>query len=470
MSKVEVNTVEPQCGTTLTLGGSGDTVALGSGASQTGFGRTGTVDWQTASIKTTGFTAVSGNGYFCNTSGGAFTATLPASPTAGDIVAVSDYTRTFNTYNLTIGRNSKPIGGVALDSILTVDGQSATFVFVDDTEGWINIQETETSLTGTSFMIATGGTPCSGAIVCTNYKQHTFTGPGTFCVSQISNATDNNAVAYTVVAGGGGGGGGGVCGAQGGGGGGGAGGFREGRSPITPYTASPLVAPTGITVTASAYPITVGGGGCGTNGAPQGGSGSTSTFSTIDSAGGGGGGSAFGYSPYQPSPGSTGDGLNGGSGGGGGISDNVSCGNGGAGDTPNVTPDQGFDGGDANPGSVTPPFGNYEGAGGGGATAVGGNFTGPGTGPPAGHGGAGATSSINATPTARAGGGGGGGPCSQGGTGGGGAGGAGVGVPDNNGIAGTVNTGGGGGGANNKAPAIGGNGGSGVVIIRYKFQ
>ena len=46
MSKIEVNTVEPQCGTTLTLGASGDTVTLGSGASQSGFGRTGTVDWQ----------------------------------------------------------------------------------------------------------------------------------------------------------------------------------------------------------------------------------------------------------------------------------------------------------------------------------------------------------------------------------------------------------------------------------------
>ena len=36
----------------LLLGGPGDTVALASGASQTGFGRTGTVDWQTGSIKT----------------------------------------------------------------------------------------------------------------------------------------------------------------------------------------------------------------------------------------------------------------------------------------------------------------------------------------------------------------------------------------------------------------------------------
>ena len=77
MSKIEVNTVAPQCGTTLTLGESGDTVTLGAGASQSGFGRTGTVDWQTGSIKTATFTATNGEGYFCNTSGGAFTVNLP---------------------------------------------------------------------------------------------------------------------------------------------------------------------------------------------------------------------------------------------------------------------------------------------------------------------------------------------------------------------------------------------------------
>ena len=104
MSKIEVNTVEPQCGTTLTLGGSGDTVTLGSGASQTGFGRTGTVDWQTGSIKTTTFTAANGEGYFANTSGGAFTMNLPAG-SAGNIVSVVDYTNTFQDNKLTITPN-----------------------------------------------------------------------------------------------------------------------------------------------------------------------------------------------------------------------------------------------------------------------------------------------------------------------------------------------------------------------------
>ena len=111
MSKIEVNTIEPQCGTTLTLGASGDTVALASGASQSGFGRSGSVDWQTTP-KTTTFTAVNGEGYFIN-SGSAITANLPAG-SAGAIVAFSDYARNFSTYNLTITQNgSEKIGGNA---------------------------------------------------------------------------------------------------------------------------------------------------------------------------------------------------------------------------------------------------------------------------------------------------------------------------------------------------------------------
>ena len=112
MSKIEVDAITQQSGSTLTVGGGasktvvadattvtlgrcGGTVALASGATQTGFGRTGTVDWQTGSIKTTTFTAVNGQGFFADTSSGAFTMNLPAG-TAGNIVSVVDYTNTFN--------------------------------------------------------------------------------------------------------------------------------------------------------------------------------------------------------------------------------------------------------------------------------------------------------------------------------------------------------------------------------------
>jgi|9_EtaG_2_1085328.scaffolds.fasta_scaffold09146_3 hypothetical protein len=457
-STIKVNNIQNQCGAniinensnTITLGASGDTIALASGASQTGFGREGSVDWQTSSIKTATFTATSGEGYFCNTSGGAFTVNLPAG-SAGAIVSLADYTRTFATNNLTVSPNgSEKIGGVAGDAKLNVNGQSATFVYVDATEGWINTQETQTSQTGlTGFIMASGGTETESG----DFKIHTFTGPGTFQVTAISCTAANNTVGYQVV----GGGGGGTSSPSLRAGGGGAGGFREGRNvPVDNFTASPLVAnaPTNaVTVTATSFPITVGGGGAAATG------GANSTFSTITSAGGGKGGE--GQKSSNPEM----LGGNGGSGGGGGSGNG--CGNfttGGTGNTPPVSPSQGNNGGGA-----SHTYGAWAGGGGGGgASAVGGTATAypsPGPSASAGVGGAGVSSSITGSSIARAGGGGGGGtscgaPTVAGGTGGGGSGQSGGGGSS---TAGTANTGGGGGGG-------GSAGGSGIVIIRYKFK
>ena len=115
MSEIKVNKIIPRsnCGT-VTLGDSGDTIALGSGASQTGFGRTGTVNWQTT-IKTANFTASDGEGYFVNTTSGEITMNLPAG-TAGSSIAVADYAGTFQNNALTISPNgSQKIGGVSAD-------------------------------------------------------------------------------------------------------------------------------------------------------------------------------------------------------------------------------------------------------------------------------------------------------------------------------------------------------------------
>src|SRR6056300_61891 len=165
-----------QCGTTITLGASGDTINLASGASQTGFGRTGTVDWDTTP-KTATFSAVSGNGYFCNTSGGAFTVNLPAG-SAGAIVSLADYAATWQTNTLTVSPNgTEKIGSVNADVSLTTEGQSVTFVYVDSTQGWINTMDSTSNVRGNEFITATGGT----ITTCGNCKIHTFTGPGTFC-------------------------------------------------------------------------------------------------------------------------------------------------------------------------------------------------------------------------------------------------------------------------------------------------
>ena len=136
MSKIEVNTVDVQCGSTLTLGSSGKTVTLGTGASQSGFGRTGTVDWCTTA-KTSPFTGVSGKGYFVNTTSGVITATLPSSATIGNEVSIIDYAGTADTNNITIGRNGHNIQGAASDMTVSTERAAFTLVYVDSTQGWL---------------------------------------------------------------------------------------------------------------------------------------------------------------------------------------------------------------------------------------------------------------------------------------------------------------------------------------------
>ena len=457
-STIKVNNIQNQCGaniankcgTTITLGASGDTINLASGASQSGFGRTGTVDWDTTP-KTATFSAVSGNGYFCNTTSGSFTVNLPAG-SAGAIVSLADYAGTWQTNNLTVTPNgTDKINSINASAFLTTEGQSVTFVFVDSTQGWKNVQDSTSNVTGTAFVCASvsgAGNTLVTAPCCANVKIATFTGPGTFTVNTISTTPAQNSVGYMIVAGGGGGGSKGASinnfenGA-----GGGAGGFREGRNvPIDNFTASPLVANTptnAITLTAQAYPIVVGAGGAGSPSA--GARGSLSSFGGLTSAGGGaGGGPNDSLTP-------------GGSGGG---EQNWGGGQNPGGNIPSVSPPQGQDGGaGAQQASASGGPG-----GGGGAGEAGVN----GSGNNAGRGGAGVSTSITGSSLAYAGGGGGsspgpqpGGPCGTGGAGGG----------NNPGGNGTTNRGGGGGGSGqNGSAGNGGNGGSGIVIIRYKFQ
>ena len=108
-------------GVTATLGSS-VTIAAGT-------------DWQ--AVKTTTFTAVAGEGYFVNTNGGAFTMTLPSSPSLGDFITFIDYAGTFDTNNLTIGRNSENIQGSAADLTVSTERAANTLVYTDGTQGWL---------------------------------------------------------------------------------------------------------------------------------------------------------------------------------------------------------------------------------------------------------------------------------------------------------------------------------------------
>jgi hypothetical protein len=465
MSKLEVNAVEPQCGTNLTLGASGDTIIIPSGATisnqgtAAGFGPTGAVSWNTTKITADPNPAVTGVGYFADTTSAAFTITLPATPAAGAVVGIADYANTFATNNLTVGRNGSNIGGVAANGLLSTNGLSVTFVYVDATQGWIVTDSGNRSdLPAPLFLVATGGT----VLTCGNYKSHVFTGPGTFSVSSLGNPVGGpNTVDYLVVAGGAWNG---------------AGGFRVSncatRSGLPAPSMSPLVTSTGITVTATTFPISIGGGsGACTSGSP-------SSFSTITSAGGG---TAVNCAPSPV--------YSGGSGGGGGAYVNWSpqIKSAGSGNTPPVAPSQGNPGGNVS-GIVNSSGSSIVYGGGGGAGGAAGPITvtpGPGTISPNADGGIGSFVSNNflgptspsygtpgPAPAVRYFAGGGAGAAQRcavntgGGTGGAGGGGPHTGPanPAKNGVA---NTGGGAGGDT----AVGnGTGGSGIVVIRYKFQ
>ena len=470
MSEVKVNKISPRtnCGTT-TLGDSGDTftipagVTISNSGTASGFGSTGEVSWNTTKITADPGPAVSGVGYFTDTSSGGFNVTLPSSPSAGAVIAVADYANTWDTANLTILRNGSNIEGAAENFICNVEGAAITLVYVDATKGWVATNTgNSTNASSEKYVAATGGT----TVTCGNFKTHIFTGPGTFCVSCAGNAQGSTTIDYFVVAGGGGSGR--------SGGGGGAGGFRVSNSVgcVPAPTMSPLANPTGLPVTATGYPVTVGAGGaqgtCDSTVQPAM-TGANSVFagsSTITSAGGGGGAN------YSTPSGA----LPGGSGGGAGPSPSAPI-SGGSGNTPPVSPPQGNPGGANNNGTNS----DRAAGGGGGAGAAGTNGAWPST---PGCGGAGSfVANAFIGPTAPsygepgpvsstryfAGGGGGmfhtGGTTVNGGVGGGGDGGDNISPGPT--YAGKTNMGAGGGGPNNNN---GNTGGSGIVMIRYKFQ
>ena len=374
----------------------------------------GGITWSTT-VQTTGFTAVASNAYFCNTTSGAFTVTLPASPAAGDQVAIKDYAGTFDTAPLTIGRNSEPINGAASDAVLTTQGESVTLLYIDGTRGWEDIYDATQDTTG-------------GYLV-----QHTVVG--------------------------GGGGGGTQTGS-----GGGAGGYRA--------IASDLYA----VKWGTGVEITIGAGGAGSP-YPTGTGfvGNTTSFGSVTS-GGGARGHVPG-SPNPGVPGEDGASGSGAVGGGGAVgAGNVPPvsppqGNPGGLGATNPEAGQGGAGGSGGSGAAgqASTFSTMGGSGG-----VGTSFADLGplapsygtTGPAPGRYFSGGGGSNCDSPPSQPGGAPGptvGGP-GPGGSGGGGAGG----TPGGGGVgtAGTANTGGGGGGSGGSS-GIGGNGGSGIVILRY---
>jgi len=164
MSKIEVDTIAPQSGTTVTLGESGDTVNIPSGVTltnsgtATGFG----ISWQ-SDIKTSAFTAVAGEGYWINTTSAAVTVTLPAAASVGDTIEFADYARTWQTNNVTINTNSLNYqGNTSPNPTLSTEGQHLKIVYSGATNGWIPTNDDPVAL-GTpqtydiDYLVVAGG-------------------------------------------------------------------------------------------------------------------------------------------------------------------------------------------------------------------------------------------------------------------------------------------------------------------------
>ena len=287
----------------------------------------GGTSWQ-SSVKTANFTAVAGEGYFVNTSGGAFEIDLPTSPSVGDEIEFVDFSRSFGTNNLTLDQGSNKFqGNTSPKPVYDVNGQSIRIVYSGSTQGWIPLVDDDV----------------------------TFETPQTYDAE------------YLVIAGGGGGG-------KGEGGGGGAGGFLTNFGG-TAIALSP----------SSVYTVTVGAGGSGgTSGNGSDGSNSVlsgSGITTITAIGGGAGttsnaagrdgGSGGGGSGNQPGSvggsGTSGQGNDGGNGIGGGGTP----GGGGGGGAGSVggnasNPGGGGSGGNGLANSITGSSVTYAGGGGGG--------------------------------------------------------------------------------------------------------
>jgi len=168
----------------------------------------GSLAWQ--AVQTGNFTAVAGNAYPVNTTSGAVTVTLPASPTVGQAVQITDYAGTWATNNVTIGPNGGKINSTAANVVGATKRETIAFVYIDATQGWLAYSGFNASTPGyaAAYLIVAGGGGAGGA-------QSNSTGSGGGGAGGLLSGNTGlvPGTTYTVVVGAGGAGGTGLAGA-----------------------------------------------------------------------------------------------------------------------------------------------------------------------------------------------------------------------------------------------------------------
>jgi len=344
-SIIKVDTIQDQDGNniinenanTITIGKSGDTVTVASGATFVGGG----IEWQSSIVTGTTLSAVAGKGYWIDTTSNACTVTLPASASVGDQIIFVDYARTWNTNNLTINTNSLNYqGNTSPNPVYDTNGESVHIVYSGATNGWIPIDDGAVALEtpqtyDIDFLVVAGGGAGGfddgGGGGAGGYRTSTQTleqgttititvgdgGSAPTAYVDASNGSDSSisgsGLTTITSAGGGGGRGYTYTGASGGSGAGSGGaGTNAGGSGNTPST-SPSQGNNGGSSSASQY--AGGGGGAGeagnTDGNGQGGDGTASsiTGSSVTYAGGGGGANRANSTPIVGGDGGGGTGA-----------------------------------------------------------------------------------------------------------------------------------------------------------------
>ena len=151
---------------TITIGASGDTITIPSGATIDNQGTSSgfaSIAWQSSIVTAATLTAVSGRGYWIDTSSNTCTVTFPAAASVGDQIILTDYARNWGTNAVTINPNSLNFQGrTTPQPVYNTDGQSVDLVYSGATQGWIPnsdddvTYETNPSYT-VNFLVIAGG-------------------------------------------------------------------------------------------------------------------------------------------------------------------------------------------------------------------------------------------------------------------------------------------------------------------------